>query len=187
MKRNKTIILGIFIIVALAQLAAPLSMIYEKEQVSIRGKEFKFKTQPIDPNDPFRGKYITLRFDQKDLYQSNPDDWEGIEYGYFLLVTDSNGFAEFETPLINQPQKGDYIKMKLKSNYYLNNDSIFRYQIPFNRFYMNENEALNAEHEYRRVNRDKREENAYALVKIFEGEAVLKDVIIGGKSAKDLM
>lgn len=186
MKRSKKIIFGIFILVALAQLAAPLSMIYDKEVISVKGKTYKFRSRPVDPYDPFRGKYITLYFDQSNARLDKPEEWKEIRYGYFPIQNDEEGFAIVQNPQIKPPLNQDYLKMELK-NYYGSNDSLVRFSLPFNKFYMNENEALNAEKEYRRVNRDRNKQNAYAIVKIHEGEAFLEDVIIDGTSAKDLM
>jgi len=186
MKLSKKIIFGIFVLVAIAQLAAPLSMIAEQEEIVTDGATYKFRSRPIDPYDPFRGKYITLYFDQNRAKVEHPEKWVDIEFGYFPIENDNEGFAIVQSPLLSPPNDRDYLKMKL-NNYYGSNDSIVRYSLPFNKFYMNEDEALNAEKEYRRVNRDRNKENAYAVVKILEGEAVLQDVIIGGKSAKELM
>ena len=50
------ILLSVFILVALVQLFVPAKMILDREDILDMGKEYKFKTEPIDPNDPFRGK-----------------------------------------------------------------------------------------------------------------------------------
>ena len=186
MKLSSKIIFGIFVLVALAQLAAPISMIAEQESIVTDGKAYKFRSRPIDPYDPFRGKYITLYFDQNSVKVEHPEKWVKIQYGYFPIENDNEGFAIVQSPLLSPPNDGDYLKMKL-NHYYSSNDSIVRFSLPFNKFYMNEYEALNAEKEYQRVSRDRNEEDAYAIVKVLEGEAVLEDVIIGGKSAKELM
>ena len=60
---NKKTQIVLFVLVALAQLYVPAKMIWDQEDVLKNGSEYKFKTDPVDPNDPFRGKYITLSFD----------------------------------------------------------------------------------------------------------------------------
>ncbi|MBD3630845.1 GDYXXLXY domain-containing protein [Cyclobacterium sp.] len=57
---NKKIVLPVFVLIALLQLYLPAKMILDREDILHKGKEYKFKTQPIDPNDPFRGKFIAL-------------------------------------------------------------------------------------------------------------------------------
>ncbi len=185
MKMNKKIIIGLFILTSLIQFAAPLSMIWEREKVAQNGTEFKFKTRPIDPYDPFRGKYINLYFENNSVPVSNIDDWVSQEEGYFMIEKDSEGFAEVVSAHLEEPKEGNYIKMKCF--HYYGADSTINFKYPFERFYMNENEALNAEKAYRSSNRDRNKKIAYAIVKILNGETVLEDVIIGGKSAKDLM
>lgn len=185
MKRNKKIILGLFVIVAIAQLAAPISMIIKKESVASGGKVYKFKTRPIDPYDPFRGKYIRLNFEQTTTQLENPKEWHGVEMGYFPIEKDEEGYAIVKPPKLTPPDDKDYLAMRIE-NYPSDHDSIARFLLPFDKFFMNEDEALNAEIEYRSANRNAKKKNAYAKVKLFKGEYVLEDVIIGGVSAKDL-
>lgn len=52
---NKKTLLSVFILVAIVQLYVPAKMILDREDILDTGKEYKFKTEPIDPNDPFRG------------------------------------------------------------------------------------------------------------------------------------
>lgn len=65
--KNKNIIIILFLIVAVAQLFVPLQMIYNQEDIINTGKIVKFQCEPIDPNDPFRGKYITLNFKESEI------------------------------------------------------------------------------------------------------------------------
>jgi uncharacterized membrane-anchored protein len=60
----KKTILPLFALTCLAQWFVPAQMIYDQEQVLREGKTYHFKTAPIDPSDPFRGKYITLSFER---------------------------------------------------------------------------------------------------------------------------
>ena len=53
----------IFLAVVLVQLVVPAKMIFDKEVILKTGTIYKFKTQPIDPSDPFRGKYVTLNYE----------------------------------------------------------------------------------------------------------------------------
>ena len=51
-----------FILLVCAQLIVPGSMIWKKDMILVKGKSYKFLTAPIDPYDPFIGKYIVLNF-----------------------------------------------------------------------------------------------------------------------------
>ena len=52
----------IFIVVGLVQLFVPANMILNEETILKSGTVYKFKTRPVDPNDPFKGKYINLNY-----------------------------------------------------------------------------------------------------------------------------
>ena len=56
----------------------------------------------------------------------------------------------------------------------------------FNRYYMDEFKAADAEKIYRESNRDTSKET-YSLVNIKDGEAVLTDVVIDGISIKNIV
>ncbi len=101
---------------------------------------------------------------------------------YALLGKDKEGFA-IVTKLQNDiPQKGDYVLVELGYNY----DGIQHFDYPFNRFYMEESKAPDAETVYREYsNDDKNKVSAYALVSIRGDVAVVKDVIVGGMPIKE--
>ena len=94
---NKKILLPAFILVALVQLYVPSKMILHREEILDTGKEYKFKTAPIDPTDPFRGKYITLRYDENMVEIQNEKDWVRGETIYVFLAKDSDGFAKIKS------------------------------------------------------------------------------------------
>jgi len=163
----------LFILVIIAQLAVPANMIYEQEDTLIDGTAYKFKTRPIDPSDPFRGKYIVLNYEM-DSFDIELDDWERNTDLYVYLKNDENGFAQVKTvsqaPLENTD---DYVKAKSYGYY----NGTINFDLPFNRFYMNENKAYDAEVSVRKAQRDTLL-TCYALVHVKGSDAVLKDVII---------
>ena len=175
-----------FVVVALVQLFVPLKMIMKHEDVLRTGNIYKFKTAPIDPNDPFRGKYMTLNFDRAlTLYASN-EKFEGQETAFVLLDKDTEGFAKIKAVLKQEPDnQHDYVKVKVYKPYVANENRI-RITYPFDRFYMEETKAPDAEKIYRRSAGDPDKKPAYALVAVKNGNAVLKDVIIDGRSVKDI-
>jgi len=90
--RNWLIIL--FAVMVLAQLAVPFKMIFDREKVLSEGNTFKFKTAPIDPSDPFRGKYITLNFVENNFEVIDGETWQNGQAVYVLLAKDAYGFAK---------------------------------------------------------------------------------------------
>ena len=85
-----------FIVLAVFQLFTPTKMILDQEAVLKKGIAYKFKTQPVDPSDPFRGKYITLSYDISS-FKTNDSLWERNQPVYVYLTTDSLGFAKINS------------------------------------------------------------------------------------------
>ena len=176
---NKKIIIPGFVLMVLTQLYVPTRMIFSKERVLADGKEFKFKTRPIDPNDPFRGKYITLSFEANSANVPDAEGWNQGDPIYVLLTEDEEGFAKIISISKEKPiDDEDYVNASIG---YVINDTLDWVSVdyPFTRFYMEESKAEGAEEAYRESSRDTNQVT-YALVKIKEGEAVIEDVLIDG-------
>ncbi|MFI1744195.1 GDYXXLXY domain-containing protein [Thalassobellus sediminis] len=174
----------VFIVVALAQLFIPAQMILNQESILKTGTAYKFKTQPVDPSDPFRGKYINLNYDINS-FKTTDSLWKRNEPMYVYLTNDSLSFAKIDVVSRNllTENRNDYIKVK--AGYYDNYSKIINIQFPFNKYYMEETKAYDAEVAVRNRQRDSLPNNTYALVYVKEGEAVLEDVIIDEISIKD--
>ena len=185
MNKKKILLLSFFLVV-LVQLYVPSKMIWDKEEVLRTGTEYKFRTAPIDPNDPFRGKYITLRFDNNIVNTPSEQDWKVGESIYVSMTTDDKGFAKIESVSKERPkEKHEFIKATVRSVLETNPRRL-TIDYPFDRYYMEESKAYEAEQVYRESNRDTLEVT-YALVSIKNGNAVLKDVLIDETSIKEIV
>ncbi|AXG73767.1 hypothetical protein DVK85_05770 [Flavobacterium arcticum] len=164
-----------FIITAIAQVFVPLKMVYDSEMTERTGTVYKFKTAPIDPQDPFRGKYVRLNYDMSS-YPTNDTTWVHGEPVYVTLKNDNEGFAAIESISHQAPDDGtDYVVAKYRYNA---KDNI-NFSLEFDRYYMEESKAPEAETFYRSYNQNaENKKPAYALVAVINGNAVLKDVII---------
>lgn len=183
---SKKLVILVFALVALVQLFVPAKMILDRESVLKHGTEYKFKTAPIDPSDPFRGKYITLRYKENTVSVSNKKDWKTGESIYVLLTTDSTGFAKIKsasktTPIGNE----DFIKVKVGYSQ-INEFNRLTVRFPFNRYYMEESKAYDAELTHLQSQQDT-SKTTYALVRVKNGDAVLKDVMINGISIREIV
>ncbi|MEM9830725.1 MAG: GDYXXLXY domain-containing protein [Bacteroidota bacterium] len=176
---NKKTILILFILLALVQLYVPAKMILSREEVIASGSEYKFKTAPVDPYDPFRGRYIILNFQEINVPVADLSDWKEGDDVYAVLGTDEEGFAIF-TEALKSPPDADQDYLATQVEYIVENEEKGLLLIlPFNRYYMEEFKAPAAEQAYREAG-NSTGRKAYALVMIKEGEAVLKDVLIDG-------
>ncbi|MEM8845949.1 MAG: GDYXXLXY domain-containing protein [Bacteroidota bacterium] len=184
----KKAIFSLFILMVLVQLFVPANMIWNNEDVLRTGKEFKFKTAPIDPNDPFRGKYIFLSFDNITVEIPKEHDWKRGEAIYVSIKEDNNGFAIIDSVSRKEPQQTqDFVKAEVGFiNSYQVDKVTMNIRYPFERFYMEESKAYDAEITYRETRRDTTK-TAYALVNVKEGDAVLKDVLIDGVPIAELV
>lgn len=141
---SKRILLIAFLLVALAQLAIPVKMIWDREEVLDHGTLYKFRTAPVDPNDPFRGKYIALTFRDNTVEITDGEEWTVGETIYVSLTTDSNGYAKIDFLSKEMPSgQPDVMKAKVR---YVTDDQPRKLIIdyPFDRFYMEESKAKEA-------------------------------------------
>ncbi|MEM7087701.1 MAG: GDYXXLXY domain-containing protein [Bacteroidota bacterium] len=183
---NKLLItIGFFIMLA-AQWYVPGIMIYDQEAALTEGTAYKFKTQPIDPNDPFRGKYVWLNYEMESV-KSTDSVWGYKEPVYVYIRTGSDGYAEAtEVSKVLLDTDQDYVKAD--AGYYHNKEVYF--ELPFDRFYMEESKALDAEIGIRRTQlamRDSLAPVCYALVYVKGDIAVLDNVFIGTVSVKEFV
>jgi len=179
----KTTGIILFAVLCLIQLAVPSKMVFAQEEVLASGHEYRFRTAPVDPYDPFRGKYVTLDFDAEECKRPATDTWMRGESVYAVLGTDSAGFAIVTSVHKQEPQEGvDYVTAKVMHVY----DDKLMLDYSFNRFYMDENKAPAAEKRYQEANRRSSPREAYAVVYVKKGEAALKDVMIDGVSLRIL-
>lgn len=182
---DKKFILPLFVVLAFVQLLIPIQMITSNEVIINEGKSYKFKTVPIDPNDPLRGKYISLRFEQDSVSVGNEKDWKKEDLAYCYLVNDADGYAIFILATKSKPEAVDYLELPVQS-VSDNNENYILIDLPFNRFYMEESKAYEAELIYRKSMNDTTKVT-YALVSVERGEAVLEDVMINETSISDLV
>ncbi|HZY78949.1 MAG TPA: GDYXXLXY domain-containing protein [Cyclobacteriaceae bacterium] len=176
-------IIGFFVMVG-AQWYVPLTMIFGVEEAMDEGVEYKFKTAPIDPSDPFRGKYVTLSFEAETYYGKDSDTlFTPGQTVYAVIMEDSAGFASIIQVLPDPPDVPlDYFEAT-----YSYGTGPMMLQFPFNRFYVEESKASEAEQLYWQNNRTDNPAVCYAKVTVYKGTATLTDVMIGERSIVELV
>lgn len=192
---SKGFIFAGFLLVVVAQLLVPAKMIYDKEKILEEGMAFKFQTAPIDPTDPLRGKYISLSYKDNFIDVDSSQSWTRGDEVY-VLFEEVNGYAVI-SDIYNNPPSSRYLEddmyfLKTTVNYISKKSADERHNqriyidYPFDRFYMGEFKALDAEKVYWDANRSVKD-LTYALVNIKQGEAVLKDVYINEVPIKEVV
>jgi uncharacterized membrane-anchored protein len=189
MKKQLAILLGALVV---AQFAVLASMIHGKERILREGEAFRFKTQPIDPADPFRGRYVRLGFeaDYIPLAKGASTDLEYREPIYATITNDEEGFAHFAGWSRERPATGAFLKTRYlgeHSEWDQAATNITRtglsIALPFDRYYMDEAKAPRAEQAVRDATRST---NCWATVRILSGKAVVEDVFAQGQSLRML-
>jgi len=184
---SKKIALGGIIAIFAAQLFVAGSMILQNEFTISEGEIYKFRIAPIDPNDPFRGKYITLNFDITMVDLPQGKDWKRGQQIFALLSNDLKGFAKIESVQDTRPSSDlDFISIYVSATMEANGQKKVFIDLPFDRFYLPERKAPAAEEIYRSSTQDP-EILTYASVSVKEGQAVVTDVLIGDKSITELI
>ena len=180
---KSTYIFIVFLVVAGVQLFVPTQMILNQESILKTGTLYKLKTQPVDPSDPFKGKYINLNYDI-DSFKTNDSLWQRNELIYVYIEEDSLGYAKGDTVsrTVLPENENDYINAKV--SWYSGYNNTLNIAFDFNRYYMEETKAYDAEVAVRNAQRDSINDT-HALVYVKAGEAVLNDVIIDDISIKD--
>ncbi|TAJ10219.1 hypothetical protein DMA11_19275 [Marinilabiliaceae bacterium JC017] len=182
--RKKHIIPALFIVAALIQLAIPAQMVWNHEDILESGRVYRFKTAPIDPSDPFRGKYITLSFEADGWITVPTHDWDNGDAVFVQLTNDSAGFAQIAGISKDQPNTtNNYFETKIQYTNYENDTTQVFIEFPFDRYYMTETKAYTAETAVRKATADSTQVT-YALVSIKDGTAVLKDVMVNDTPIK---
>ena len=173
---------GLCILCAL-QLYITASMISKNETTISTGQAWKFRTAPVDPNDPFRGKYIVLSFTNTDVEVPDASIWNYGDLAYATLVEDSAGYARIRQIHQEIPAEEYYLSVKISSVINSPGEQRVYVEFPFDRFYLEEKKAPEAEKTYRQAMSDG-QKDTYALVYIKDGQGVLTDVIVGDRTIR---
>jgi uncharacterized membrane-anchored protein len=184
---GKYFLLALFLIVSAVQLYVPASMIFGREKVLAQGAAYKFRIAPVDPNDPMRGKYMVLSFEDNFIDLSEDSELAPGDPIFVHLSKDSDGFARINGLSIDRPTEvGDFLLASVGT--VINNEGSKRIYVdyPFDRYYVQEYKAPKAEKLYRERSRNNGN-ISWALVRILEGEAALEDVMIDGVSIQELL
>ncbi|MDD2702510.1 MAG: GDYXXLXY domain-containing protein [Candidatus Omnitrophica bacterium] len=179
---RKTLILSLLGCLALIQIGVPVFMILQQESVLGTGQAVKFRTQPVDPFDAFRGRYVALSL--KEHTAPNP---EGLTLSrgqrvFAVIKTGDDGFAVFSRISADIPRDEPYLKVRVTA---VAGNKV-EFQPPIDRYYMMEKKAPRAEDLYRKHNTGGRND-AYVIVMIKDGNSVVKDLYVGGKPVEEAL
>lgn len=172
----------IFLLAALFSLGIPVSTIWNHSKILREGAPVKIRLQPIDPYDPFRGRYIQLRFNlgsanwKKPLASDSPRRYEKAYLSYALAP---DGFATARFLHAEPPTDAPYFQVQNVRQTYLKDWS---FELPFNRYYLNEKDAPLAEKIARDAigPEDSSGEASYLIIRNLDGKIAIDSLYLGG-------
>lgn len=179
--KNRQII-GLFFLLVLIQLIVPFSMIVRREAILKTGAQFRFKTEPVDPFDAFRGRYVALKLEAEKLPLAKGLDLKYDQKVYAEITVDEGGFARFSGLSFERPHHASYIEARV--NHFTDKDVFLR--LPIDRYYMEEKAAPLAEKAYREHSNPGKKD-AYVVVRIKDGLAVTEGLYIAGQRIEDML
>ena len=175
--KNKYVLFILFLIMVIAQWWIPIRMIWDSERTLATGKEFKFRLAPVDPEDPFRGRYLNLDYDISRFKVITPPHWSVGQKVFVVIEEDSEGFAKIERLSRDRPDQDiDFIESRIRSVYGEDSAMLF-IEYPLDRYYINEKMADRIEDQLLEHLRDTTPAN-YAVVRVRDGGAVLEEIFL---------
>lgn len=169
---------GLFVMVALLQLAAPLYMAWHWEDVLQSGRVYYWQTAPVDPFDAFKGRYVDLWFRDATGPVGGGSPLKPGQTAYAAIREGADRFAYISEVGANKPDR-DYVRVRV--NYVEGN--VAHVTLPFKRYYLPEDLAPAAENAYR----TSAGREATVAVRIKDGYGVIEELYIGDKTIYQLL
>ncbi|SDL01795.1 GDYXXLXY domain-containing protein [Natronincola ferrireducens] len=177
----------LFIILVIIQLAVPLNMIIQREITLSKGNVHNFKMTLIDPYDPFRGRYVDIVVENNFVIIEKNEEYGRGEVVYITLKKDKDGYTAFKKVYREAPHNEEYIKTKITYvDTWSQEEPKAYFQIPFDRYYMEEKAAPIAEQKVLE-HLQKNEENVYVAVRIRKGMAVIESLFVGERTIEEMV
>ncbi|MBS4025252.1 MAG: GDYXXLXY domain-containing protein [Clostridia bacterium] len=183
---KKKLFFGLLICLALIQILMPVRMIVQRETVLATGQQFKLVTVPVDPYDAFRGRYVALRFQEEFAPTDNNFMASYNQKVYAHIVEGTDGFAKFSTVTLQPPENASYLTVQFQYVDYNEGRAIARFILPFDRFYMEEKLAPEAEAAYLKYSQQGAN-SAYVTVRVKNGLGVLEELYLDGKPVTEFL
>jgi uncharacterized membrane-anchored protein len=190
----------LLIALSVAQVGAAALSIIRHETTLALGTLYKIESAPVDPGDPFRGRYVAIRPairlttplpSQTETLLSRVGTFRGRGSGlataYVVLTTGTDGFARASAIVPEAPASGDFLEFSQTDSRLVRvaeegRPAEFERMIvlPFDRYYMTESAAPAAEERYREASRRNDETKAWITVRVRNGRGVVEGLYIDG-------
>ncbi len=162
---------GVFIFFALVLLGVPIFLVVKSESVLENGIQHKIRLRAYDPFDPFRGKYLSLNYEN-----TIPCD-EILERGdvcYVTLKKGEDGFSTFDYMHSEKPEGEDYIESRV--DWLVIGTGSFKTD-NISKYFINEHKASRAETVLIEYSQDC-PDDIYVAIRVLDGEVRLEDIFV---------
>ncbi len=184
---DKKLIWTGFMIMVMVQLLVPARWVLQSEEALQKGTPYKFRTGPIDPHDPFRGRYLRLDLQAERVRVDRADEWEDGQEVHVRVDTNEEGFAVLEEASHEPFEKGVPSFQTRVARISDPEDSDTTFLIldhPFDRYYLPEDRAELFQDRFFEFMRDTTV-TTWARVRIHEGKAKLDGIYVDGQPLED--
>lgn len=162
-----------------AQLFIPASMISRYQSTLSDGKAYRFAVIPVDPVDPFRGRYVQLNFGRQHIPYNGDSPLKRHSIAYASLRINSNGLAETVELFAKKPTSGDFVNVKVG---YADAQEYYYVRFLFDRYYATESKAPKIETALSTNQAGLNDQQVIAQVNIKNGLGVINELYIGDQT-----
>jgi len=158
-------------------------MIVRYESTLQTGEAFRVRCVPVDPADLFRGRYVRIKLE---TFRVPLDEGQSFDEGkpaFIEVEKDEQGFMRVVDISTERPKQGIYFEAKGWVGFDGETKERFVEAIlPFDRYYMTEELAPQAERAYRNAPTE-----AFAVIRVRDGFAALEQLYFDGLPVSEFL
>lgn len=188
MKNMKLFSWIFFGLLCLAQVGVILFQIVTYERTLKEGEVFYLNVLPLDPYDPFRGRYVMLRFEGGNKAPLAKGEMMQVLPKAYAIFEHTENNDSIKEVSFTKPTRGNFLEvtvdaLKQKGRLVYKNtkmdpaDTVY-FALPFDRFYMREELAPQAE----KILRLRSGVQVKAKLRVLDGKGVIEDLMVGETS-----
>lgn len=175
MKTLKLVLLGAL---ALAQIAVPAQMALNQVMVRAKGVQLRIRCAPVDPVNPFMGRYVRLNLSgEVAAPKSRPGRAGRMQDAWVTYTLDEQGFVNPAALYWVRPKDAPSLKVRTSG---FDQDGKIRFSYPFDRYYMNEMKAPEVDRAMAGGRWNLRPREVFVTVRVLGETAVLEELHLNG-------
>lgn len=176
MKYTKQLLWTLFGVLCVVQVGVIALGVMRYERILNEGEVFYFKVLPLDPYDPFRGRYVTLRFENANNAPLAEGEIAGETSKAYAFLEHHEKGDRIKEIRFKKPVQGDFLEVNVHSTTRAKkgDSKTVYFSLPFDRFYMREDIAPKAE----KVLRARSGVVVKAKLRVREGKGVIEDLMV---------